>query len=155
MGKDECGFLVGAVCKADKNHPFWVNKQIHDAIKIVGCQSWNRYLEWNDRKDEVPELPVKQVGDCRDSATLPGSIERRLPVPMHILQEGGTCNGRHTDVKVSTGRNLGEGMTPCDICGKQSIIKESDGHNYCEQHHVLWTKCWTHQRMLLTYKEEK
>jgi len=147
----ECGYLIGNICKADRDHPVTITKQIHDALKVVGCQSWSRYLEWNDRKNEVPELPVKQVGDCRDSPTLTGSIEGRLPVPMHVLQEGGTCNGRHTNVEVSTGCN----MIPCDICGKQSIVKESDGHNYCEEHHVLWTKCWTHQRMLLTYKEEK
>jgi hypothetical protein len=150
-GKEECGYLIGNICKADRNKPIRITGEIHNALKVVGCSSWSRYLEWeHERTNTVPELPVKQVGDGRDSPALPGSIEGRHPLPMHVLQEGNSGERGNPGIKESSGRDI---MTPCDICGKQSIVKESDGHNYCEFHHKLWTKCWTHQRMLLNYKE--
>ena len=54
-GKTECGYLIGMYCKADRNHPFIVTRQINEALAIVGCQSWNKYLEWSDeRTNKVP-----------------------------------------------------------------------------------------------------
>jgi hypothetical protein len=152
-GKVECGYLIGNTCKANRDHPITITKQIHEALKIVGCSSWSQYLEWNnERTNTMPELPVKQVGTGRSDNSSPGSIEVENPLPVHILQEGNTVSRRHTGKHISAGCDL---MNPCDICGKQSIVKESDGHYYCEDHHLLWTKCWTHQRMLLNYKEPK
>ena len=54
-GKEECGFLVGAKCKADPNNPFIVTDDFHRRLKIVGCQSWSKYLDWrnNGRQDKV------------------------------------------------------------------------------------------------------
>jgi hypothetical protein len=51
----ECGYLVGGYCKADPKNPVRINKWVHDALKIVGCASWNKYLEWSDeRTNKVP-----------------------------------------------------------------------------------------------------
>ena len=36
----------------------------------------------------------------------------------------------------------------CDVCGNDVVAKESDGHYYCYDHHMLWTKCYTHERMV-------
>ena len=151
-GKVECGYLIGNMCKANRDHPITITKQIHDALKVVGCQSWSRYLEWtNEKQDTVQELQVERVGTGRDNPTVPGSIERGIPVSMPLLQESDNNTGRDTGRKERIGGN----MNPCDICGKQSIVKESDGHFYCEEHHKDWCKCISHARMLLNYKGDK
>lgn len=43
----------------------------------------------------------------------------------------------------------------CDVCGKDAVARENDGHFYCYDHHMLWTKCWTHQKMVEAYQKEK
>jgi hypothetical protein len=50
-GKEDCGFLVGAKCKADQNNPFTVTADFHRKLKIVGCASWSKYLDYR-REDE-------------------------------------------------------------------------------------------------------
>ena len=153
-GIEECGYLVGGYCKAVRDKPVRIDKRVHDALKVLGCWRWNKYLDWsnNGRENTVPELPVKQVGDCRDSPTLPGCIEGRMPVPVHILQESCNGSGRDTGLSESIGRDI---MAACDICGNQVVTNESDGHKYCEYHHLLWTKCWTHERMVKDHEAKK
>lgn len=147
----ECGYLVGGYCKSDPKNPVRINKWVHDALKVVGCASWSKYLEWNHvRTNTVPELPVKQVGDCGNSKTQSGSIEGRHPLPVHILQEGNTVCGGGTREQVSPGCDM---MTPCDICGEQSVVTESDGHHYCLKHHEDWTKCISHEKMVKEHKK--
>jgi hypothetical protein len=151
-GIEECGYLVGGWCKSDREHPVRINKWVHDALKVVGCASFSKYLEWsNGRENTVPELPVKQMGSGKDIPQSQTRTEGRLPLSVPVLQEDHSDRGGSTGLKESVGGD----MTDCEICGKKAVVKEPDGNNYCEYHHSLWTRCWTHKRMLLNYKEEK
>jgi hypothetical protein len=148
----ECGYLVGSVCKADREHPFTVTGKLNEILSIVGCSSWSKYLQWSNdgRVSQVPELPVKQMGDGRNLHPQDKIIERRTPLPMHVLQEGNNDKGRDTRSKESTGGN----MTPCEVCGEQSVCSDN-GKHYCPKHHDMWCKCITHEKMVRLHKEGK
>ena len=53
-GLKECGFLIGSKCMKDPNRPFFITIDVHKALKIVGCASWSKYMEYdNGRTDKV------------------------------------------------------------------------------------------------------
>lgn len=35
----------------------------------------------------------------------------------------------------------------CDVCGERAVAHDQP-HWYCYDHHMLWTKCWTHEKMV-------
>ena len=146
----ECGFLVGGKCKADPNHPFWVDSHTHDILKTVGCASWSRYLEYG-RNHEVPELPVDKVGVHWNNQQNPEIGKKRDNIPMHVLQEGSNDNRGDAGGEVSSGCDLME----CDVCGEKAVCAEPDGHHYCYTHHVAWGQCITHEKMVKLHEELK
>ena len=122
-GLIECGFLVGAKCKANPNHPFIVDRSFHDNIKIVGCQSWGRYLDYGSRQlkeSAVSELPLPEMersGRCEQA-------ERDETISMPVLQTGSDCQ-RDSQY----GRLDGSNVT-CISC-KSPAVTSDCGHYYC------------------------
>lgn len=58
----ECGFLLGAKCTKDPNNPIWVSNDATRLLKIVGCASWSRYMEYdNGRTNQMQKLPISKV----------------------------------------------------------------------------------------------
>jgi hypothetical protein len=146
-GTVECGNMVGARCKADPNHPFVVTGEINRALRIVGCTSWSRYLNYG-RNDTVPELPVNKVGTGGNIPTGKESIA--TPVPVQKLQESNTAAGRNTKTEGHNGGNMTE---ICAVCGKQSVVRESNGNHYCYDHHDMFCTCITHEKMVKFHEQ--
>ena len=48
----ECAFLIGAKCMANPKNPFVIDSRFHNQIKRVGCQSFQRYLDYAKRREE-------------------------------------------------------------------------------------------------------
>jgi hypothetical protein len=42
----------------------------------------------------------------------------------------------------------------CEVCGEQAVVYDVP-HWYCYDHHALWTKCWTHERMVKAWNERE
>jgi len=93
----ECAFLIGAYCRANPQKPFAVGGDLHDRLKIVGCQSWQRYLDYHERRKRFGNEAVEGSTEGRTASTSestqPGSssMAKRAcegPVPReHPLSE--------------------------------------------------------------------
>lgn len=158
-GRDECGFLCGAKCRADPKNPFVVTGDFHDRLKIVGCQSWQRYMDYGERRERFGEDPDKKDGtdgrkegktECGSGRTLPVhevSVQQALGLrwpnsrdqqqgkvspSMRVLQEG--CDAGHRDdsgVKQPTRCDLGT----CGFCKEPAEVVDM-GVRYCRIHAV-------------------
>lgn len=122
-GLVECGFLIGARCRADPKRPFVVDRHFHDHIKIVGCASWGKYLDYGRKLEDtaVSELPLADMGRsgrCEQA-------ERDETVSMPVLQEGGNRKG-DTELREPDGC----GLNPCTICKNPSVVRDCNQH-YC------------------------
>ena len=160
-GLDECGFLIGNICKANREKEFRISADFLRCLKIVGCQSWQRYLDYERRERIGNSESDNAVGECKDSREnrprTTASHDRKQhemselqqpemgmcrncwrnygnkTVPMRILQEDSDCNGNTND-----NRSIGKNMTPhlqCFICGKNAIAKSEDGFYLCTEHY--------------------
>lgn len=56
----ECAFLVGAKCMANPKRPFHIDSRFHNQISVVGCQSFQRYLDYAKRREKFGEESVEQ-----------------------------------------------------------------------------------------------
>jgi len=46
----ECGFLVGSVCKANKENSITINGDYLRLLKVVGCQSFQEFMDYEKRR---------------------------------------------------------------------------------------------------------
>jgi len=156
-GLNECGFLIGNVCKANHYHEFRITADFLRCLKIVGCQSWSRYIDYDERRERFGNEAVndKANGESTEgrkphtktceysklhemqelSESEMGSNrgcgnEGRTVVPMHILQED-SDNERHT----KDNRSIGDHMKhiQCFICGKNATTSHK-GIWLCADH---------------------
>jgi hypothetical protein len=143
-GPVECGFLVGSMCRANPSNPFWIDSGFHNRIKTVGCQSWQRYIDYGERRERfgqvaldtertaegpsetgpflgpgpLPELQVPEMGN--------GGLNRRKDtVPMRVLQEG-SASGRSN---CTDNKPVGSNLT-CVVCKKPAVASDQ-GWWYC------------------------
>jgi hypothetical protein len=138
MDEGECGFLIGAKCKADPNKPFIIDKRFHDNLKIVGCASWSKYLDYgreHERTNKMQELPVKHpLGGDRDSDSRENreSEQSEESPPVHVLQEGNNDRGEHP----GGSRSVGSYIIPCFVCQERATTNNG-----------LWYLCDRHGKM--------
>ena len=136
----ECGFLVGSKCKANKEKNLTITGDRLELLRVVGCQSFQRYFDHAQRREkfgeeavgkergeepftgrtanQMPLLPESEVGTYR------GDKPIGKPVSMHILQEGSDCEGNTVDGGPVSGD------LKCKFCGKSAVIKDC-GISYC------------------------
>ena len=151
-GLNECGFLIGNVCKANHDHEFRITADFLRCLKIIGCQSWQEHIDFDEREKrfgheavrdgkstekrtatceadrrvhEMQELSELEMGSNRGCGN-----EGRTVVPMHILQED-SDNERHT----KDNRSIGDHMKhiQCFICGKNATTSHK-GIWLCADH---------------------
>jgi len=158
-GLIECGFLCGSVCRANPQRTFWVSGDFHDRIKTVGCQSWQRYMDYDERRERygqqalngietstegrteagdrgaVPlqSLPVKPQLETGITDSGRGAKEfnnQSLSPPVSVLSEG-NCDGQreHPKVEQPAGCNLGT----CSFCKAPATVIDI-GLRYCPDH---------------------
>lgn len=114
---EECGFLIGARCKADPENPFWVTFELTKRLKIVGCNSWQRNLDYDERRKRHGENSVgkeasgnsKEGRPERTTDPLCGLPLNELennracrkydPVPMRVLSQSTHSKGNPNDNK--------------------------------------------------------
>jgi len=157
-GYNECGFLCGSICRANPQKPFWVSGDFHDRIKTVGCQSWQRYLDYDERRKRYGNEAVSeergtegrtagadrrevQVSELHIQSELESHITGgdcrqgrqdgcETPPSMRILQENrGNEIGRNPEVKQPPRQNLGT----CNFCKEPAVTSDS-GLLYCSEH---------------------
>ena len=140
-----CAFLIGSRCFADPARPFWIDSSFSMRIKIVGCQSWQRYLDYYERRkrfgkesvgkdtrneegrtegsrtNEVQEVSFPKMDRCGDCER----NQRGPPVPVRVLQPGSDCPVDTPD-NGPPSRNLGE----CTVCKKPAVIEDM-WQRYC------------------------
>ena len=75
-GLNECGFLIGNVCKANHDYEFRITADFLRCLKIVGCQSWQEYLDYGTRRERFGNEAVD--GKINDE-TYGRSTEDRKP----------------------------------------------------------------------------
>lgn len=151
-GLEECGYLIGAVCKADKKKPFIVTGDFHRKLEIVGCQSFNKYLEWSDDgQDTLRELQVEQVG-ARGNNQDPEGSETTDALPVYVLQEGSNDSRRNPRRKKPTGHIM---THQCEVCGQQAIIHEEGTTYYCYEHHAMHLRGMKKETMKKLQEEKK
>jgi hypothetical protein len=63
---DKCGYLVGGFCKRNPERPFLVTRDIFAALKIVGCSSFGKYLDYRNDNTLGPCCICKQPAVTRD-----------------------------------------------------------------------------------------
>ena len=164
MEKEECGFLVGAKCKADPNHPFVVDRHFHDHLKIVGCASWSKYLDYSSESyrrehgretNQMQKLSLPELG--RDWNSNNGESRENKdaenPLPMHVLQENPDGGREAESGRRPTGEHLIDEPI-CSVCGTRSVVKHSDGNRYCYKHYMYRLESVSHERMLERLKGE-
>jgi hypothetical protein len=170
-GVSECGFLIGIYCMANPGRKFQVTKDFHDRLKIVGCESFNRYMDYGERrerfgKDSVENGSERSEGNCQgrridtvqemSKPEMAGDrhserSERGQTVPMRVLQQG--CDStEHPKDDGSVGSDMTE-KPKCSVCGEDAVANDG-GLFYCLTHHKLWSQCVTHEKMLKDHEKE-
>lgn len=155
MDDGECAYLIGTKCKADPKNPFWVTSDFHSKLKVVGCASWSKYMEYdNGECNPVQELQVPEMGVGGDSE----QQVRPEAVPVHILQEDSATQGRTPYNEQPVGHDMTE-EHKCDVCGERAVIRDvfKEGAKYlCFKHHEEgWCCCLTFDKIVAKYKEEQ
>lgn len=142
----ECGFLVGGTCRANPKKPMRIDQYTNRLLSIVGCQSYQRYLDYGERRkrfgteavtgtDEgtscskanwrenpVQKLQEPEVGGSRGTESGDGS----KTVPMRVLPQNPYCEG-HPVHDQPTGHDL-----KCKFCGEPAV-KTDCGIHYCKK----------------------
>jgi hypothetical protein len=147
-GLDECGFLIGNICKANHDHEFRITADFLRCLKIVGCQSWQRYLDYDERKERFgneavrsegrtatceADRKVSEVQELPKHNELEGDREchrRKNPIPVWILQTG--CD---LDNITKDHRHSGNDMKhiQCFVCSKNATANHK-GFWLCADH---------------------
>lgn len=138
----ECGFLVGSKCMANPKKPFHVSGFFIDNLKVVGCASFQRYLDYDERrkkhgdeavdgegKESRRERPVQELSESemgKRRAVERGQERGQVPLPMPILQEDNHCEGNPADNRPS-GSYL-----KCSFCDGEAV-KTDCGIHYCKK----------------------
>jgi hypothetical protein len=95
-GLVECGFLCGSVCRANPQRTFWVSGDFHDRIKTIGCQSWQRYMDYDERRERYGQQALTGE-ESRTETSSEGRTETidggcTLPVQeLQVKSELGSC----------------------------------------------------------------
>jgi len=157
MDEGECGFLVGAQCKADPKKPFFIDKRFHDNLKIVGCASWSKYLdygrEYNEGTYEMQKLSVEHTlgGDRNCNVSKGGESEHsKDSPPMHVLQENNNDRGSNPRIGGPTIGNI----TPCFICQERATSKNGVWY-LCDRHGKMYSEGKNLRQMFYEEKELK
>lgn len=138
-GLQECGFLVGARCIADKKNQFIVTPDFVRRLKVVGCHSYSKYMDWgfNGKQNEMSGLPFNEVAeDRRDSDYFikeGGFGEKPDSIPMRALQESNHDRGGDSDHIGSSVSDMRRRIT-CLVCQKPAVAKGQDGIYLCAEH---------------------
>jgi len=156
MDEGECGFLVGAQCKADPKNPFAVTSDFHKKLKVVGCASWSKYLDYrrdNERTNEMQKLPVKLTlggdRDCNSRESRESEHAEDSP-PMHVLQESDSDRGEYPGSKRST---VGY-IIPCFICQERATTNNGSWY-LCDRHGKMYSEGKNLRQMFYEEKELK
>jgi hypothetical protein len=139
----ECGFLIGGKCRANPNKPFHVSGFFLENIKIVGCQSYQRYLDYATRREKhgdeavdgkegtdsrterpVQELSEPEMGRNRDIER--GHERGQVSLPVSVLQESNHSKGNPADNR-PTGSYL-----KCGFCDGEAVVTDC-GIHYCKK----------------------
>lgn len=159
-GLQECGFLIGNICKANREKEFRISADFLRCLMIVGCQSWQRYLDYDERSKRFGTITatknqtdgkegrkpytatceadrkLQEVRELQqrqvDGDRSSGRNDREKTVPMRILQENSDSDGNTLD-----DRSVGHHMKhlTCFICGINAIAKSEDGFYLCAEHY--------------------
>lgn len=154
-GTRECGFLCGSVCRANPNRPFTITGEFHRYISVVGCQSWQEYIDYGERRERFGQAALNGIsGNTAAKGTESGTaasgrtvqvsglqvqskletrgddIGRSASSPMRVLQEGCTNElGEHPPLEQPAGPDLGT----CSFC-KEPAVAVDMGLKYCPLH---------------------
>lgn len=136
----ECGFLIGSKCMANPKKPFHVSGFFLDNLKVVGCSSFQRYLDYDERRkrhgdtavegtDSRAEYPVQELSESemgKRRTTERGQERGQMPLPMPILPQDNHCEGNPPDERPS-GSYL-----KCSFCDGESVTTDC-GIHYCKK----------------------
>jgi len=136
-GLNECGLSVGSKCVADRSNTFIITPDFIRKLKIVGCKSYSKYMEWNDgNTDTVQGLPEHEMVEGRTSSgsgvTERSNREDNGTTPMRSLQESGADQRGYTDNFGSAHCDImARRSLVCFICGKPACAKTEDSIYLC------------------------
>lgn len=140
-GLQECGFLVGTKCVADRKNWFMVTPDFIRRLKVVGCFSYSKYMDWgfNGNKGKVSGLPFNEVAEDRgdsDHFIKEGSIgEKPDSSPMRALQTGNNDRGGSSSDERSPSDDMTRRRITCLVCQNPAVAKGDDGIYLCAEHH--------------------
>lgn len=142
----ECGFLVGSICKANKEQPITINGDYLKLLKVVGCQSFQEYMDYEKRREAFGNQAVGKEGspfgtpcESRETNQMPLLSQSEMgrdrngkrqignkTIPMSAMQESSTCEGDSPD-----GRPVSDDLK-CGFCNNFAVLKDC-GIRYCEK----------------------
>jgi len=139
-GIEECGLKVGAKCVADRSNTFIITPDFIKKLKVVGCKSYSKYMEWtNDNTDQMPGVqkhPVEQDRrDCNHSIPERSLGEEDGIAPVSSLSKSDNDGRRDTGDIGSTGHDIMRTRITCMVCGIPAVAMGSDGIYLCAEHH--------------------
>jgi len=136
-GIEECGLKVGAKCVADRSNTFIITPDFIKKLKVVGCKSYSKYMEWtNDNTDQMPGVqkhPVEQDRrDCNHSIPERGLGEEDGIAPVSPLSKSDNDGRRDTgDIRPAHCDIMARRSLVCFICGKPACAKTEDSIYLC------------------------
>lgn len=140
-GVKECGFLVGSKCMANRQHSFIVSADFIRRLKIVGCSSWSRYLDWEEKNgnfNQMQELQEHEMVENRrgSSGSIPeGRIGKTEDAsPMRSLFESDTDRRGSAHNLRSPDCDIMRRTIVCFVCGVPAVMMGSDGIYLCADH---------------------
>jgi hypothetical protein len=159
-GIEECGLKVGAKCMADRSNTFIITPDFIKKLKVVGCKSYSKYMEWNDgNTNTMSELQEHKMVENRRGSS--GSIpEGRIgktedPSPMRSLQPGNTDRRGSTDnIRPSHCDIMTRKRITCMVCGIPAVAMGSDGIYLCATHQEKKKAGWTLGNLMKKWEEE-
>ena len=139
-GLNECGLSVGSKCVADRSNTFIITPDFIRKLKIVGCKSYSKYMEWNDgNTDTVQGLPEHEMVEGRTSSgsgvTERSNREDNGTTPMRSLQESGADQRGYTDNFGSIEYDMTRKRLLCFVCSKPAVALGEDGIYLCDYCH--------------------
>lgn len=142
MDNCRCGFLIGCVCKANPAKPIWIDGQRFALLKVVGCASFQEYLDYDERRKRHGSEAVGKDRGTEDGAESSsescgegdmarkvqklqvdqlggsGSRGRQETLPMQELQEDNPREGNPED------RQPADTGIKCIACGKPAVVQD-------------------------------